>query len=207
MRAEGARVISQLRGTLLEKTLEHVVVDVGGVGYHVHCSLNTLGELPEVGAGARLYTIQQVRQESLKLFGFSSVEERAAFELATSVQGIGGDKALSLLSQLSPTELAEAVRAEDVARLKRVPGIGQKTAERLVLELRNKFGPAGVSALPLSMKSTVKPAGLQAQVAGALVNLGYRPPEAERAAADALAAGAQGSVTDLVKRALRSLAE
>jgi Holliday junction DNA helicase RuvA len=197
-------VIAQLRGVLVEKTLEHVVVDVAGVGYHVWCSLNTLGELPETGVEARLYTIQQVRQESLKLFGFSSVEERSAFELATSVQGIGGDKAMSLLSQLSPVELAEAVRREDVARLKRVPGIGQKTAERLVLELRSKFGPA-----PATGKPTVKPAGdkLAAQVAGALVNLGYRPPEAERAAADAIAAGMHGSMTELVKRALRALAE
>jgi Holliday junction DNA helicase RuvA len=199
-------VIAQLRGTLVEKTLEHVVIDVGGVGYHVWCSLNTLGELPEIGAATKLYTIQQVRQESLKLFGFSTVDERSAFELATSVQGIGGDKAMSLLSQLSPDELAAAVRAEDVARLKRVPGIGQKTAERLVLELRNKFGPAAAAAVA---GKTVKPAGdkLQSQVAGALVNLGYRQPEAERAAADAIAAGAQGSMTDLVKRALRSLAE
>jgi Holliday junction DNA helicase RuvA len=202
-------VISQLRGTIVEKTLEHVVLDVGGVGYHVFCSLNTLAELPEVGVAARLFTVQQVRAESLKLFGFSTVEEREAFELATSVQGIGGDKAMSLLSQLAPPELAEAVRREDVARLKRVPGIGQKTAERLVLELRSKFGPAA----PLSTKLAAKPGGgpvgdrLQVQVAGALVNLGYKPPEAERAAESALAAGPHGSMTDLVKRALRALAE
>jgi Holliday junction DNA helicase RuvA len=141
----------------------------------------------------------------MKLFGFSSVDEREAFELATSVQGIGGDKAMSLLSQLSPAELAEAVRAEDVARLKRVPGIGQKTAERMVLELRNKFGAAAAG------KAMVKPAGkaddkLQSQVASALVNLGFKPPEAERAAKEAIAAGAQGTMTDLVKRALRELA-
>jgi Holliday junction DNA helicase RuvA len=200
-------MIALLRGTLVEKTLEHIVIDVAGVGYHVLCSLQTLGEAGEIGAQARLFTILQVRPESMKLFGFASVEEREAFELVTSVQGIGGDKAMSLLSQLSPAELAEAVRAEDVARLKRVPGIGQKTAERMVLELRNKFGPQAAG------KPTAKPDGraddkLQLQVASALVNLGYKPPEAERAAKDAIAdASAHAPVTELVKRALRALAE
>jgi len=199
-------MISLLRGKMAEKSLEHIVLDVSGVGYHVHCSLQTLGEVGEVGAEVRLYTILQVRQESMKLFGFATVDEREAFELATSVQGIGGDKAMSLLSQLSPGELAEAVRAEDVARLKRVPGIGQKTAERMVLELRNKFGqPSSAKpAAPVAGKSDDK---LQLQVTSALVNLGYKPPEAERAAKEAIAQGAQGSMTDLVKRALRALAE
>ena len=202
-------MIASLAGTLAERGLDHVILDVGGVGFRVAVSLQTLAELPQAGQPARLHTHLQVREDALTLFGFASVEERTAFELATSVQGVGPKIAMALLSSLSPAELAIAVKNEDVQRLRRIPGVGQKTAERLVLELRGKFEKAGLSPRAPGDKLPVeKPADkLAQQVASALINLGYKPNEAERAAASAAEASPSASVTDLVKRALRALAE
>jgi holliday junction DNA helicase RuvA len=193
-------MIAQLRGTLVEKGIEHVLVDVGGVGYRVAVSLNTLAALPAVGQTAQLHTQLIVRDDSLSLVGFASVEERAAFDLVTSVQGIGPKLAMSILSTLEAGELAAAVRAGDHARLVRIPGIGKKTAERMVLELRDKFDAAP------SASAMKKVGGAQA-VASALINLGYKPAEAERAAADAGKAHPDAGVAELVKAALRLLAE
>jgi Holliday junction DNA helicase RuvA len=193
-------MIAQLRGTLVEKGIEHVLVDVGGVGFRVAVSLNTLAALPAVGQTAQLHTQLIVRDDSLSLVGFASVEERAAFDLVTSVQGIGPKLAMSILSTLEAGELAAAVRAGDHARLTRIPGIGKKTAERMVLELRDKF-----DATPTP--STVKKVGGAQAVASALINLGYKPAEAERAATDAGKAHPGAGVAELVKAALRLLAE
>jgi Holliday junction DNA helicase RuvA len=195
-----------LTGSLVEKGADHVILDVNGVGYRVNVSLQTLAELPPAGGSARLLTHLAVREDALTLFGFASAEERQAFELCTSVQGIGPKIAMAILSQLAPSELAEAVRLEDVARLRRVPGVGGKTAERIVLELRDKIDKSGIG--PRVVKPAVAKSGaLQVQVASALVNLGYKPAEADRAAESAVGAGPPGAVADLVKRALRALAE
>lgn len=200
-------MIASVRGTLLEKAIDHVVIEVGGVGLEVAVSLNTLSALPPAGQPAYLRTYLQVREDALTLFGFASVEERSAFELCTSVQGIGAKTAMSILSSLAPEELARAVRSEDVARLKKVPGVGMKTAERLVLELRDKLDRAGLSARG-EPPPAEKPSGkLAAQVSSALVNLGYRPAEAERAAETVSGESPQASVANLLKRALRTLAE
>lgn len=200
-------MISQLTGTLLEKGYDHVVVEVGGVGFRVTVSLQTLAELPVTGERAMLLTYLQVREDALTLFGFASSEERTAFELCTSVQGIGPKMAMSILSNLAPAELAQAIKAEDVPRLKRVPGVGGKTAERMVLELRDKLDKAGIHAkgAPAGAK---KPESERAgQVASALINLGYKPAEATRAAESVSGESANLPVAELVKRALRALAE
>jgi len=193
-------MIAQLRGTLVDKGVDHVIVDVGGVGFRVAVSLTTLALLPPVGAAALVHTELIVREDSLSLVGFATVDERAAFDLVTGVQGIGPKLAMSILSTLDAGELARAVRDGDHARLVRIPGIGKKTAERLVLELRDKFTGASAST------AAPKIAGSQA-VSSALVNLGYKPAEAERAAAEAGKAHPGAGVAELVKAALRLLAE
>jgi holliday junction DNA helicase RuvA len=193
-------MIAQLRGTLVDKGVDHVIVDVGGVGFRVAVSLTTLALLPPVGAAALVHTELIVREDSLSLVGFATVDERAAFDLVTGVQGIGPKLAMSILSTLDAAELARAVRAGDHARLVRIPGIGKKTAERLVLELRDKIGVASAAA------TAKRPGGSQA-VVSALTNLGYKPGEAERAAADVEKAHPGAGVADLVKAALRTLAE
>jgi Holliday junction DNA helicase RuvA len=197
-------VIAHLRGTLVEKGIDHVVVDVGGVGLRLTVSLQTLAELPSVSQPVSLVTHLQVREDALTLYGFAGERERTAFEQCISVQMVGPKLAMSILSTLTPDELGRAVAAQDHARLTRIPGVGKKTAERLVLELRDKLERVA----PASAGAGARPAtGLAAQVASALVNLGYRAQEAERAASDA-AAGADGaSVAELLKKALRLLAE
>ena len=197
-------MIAQLRGQLVEKGIDHVLIDVGGVGFRVAVSLNTLATLPQVGQMAQLHTQLIVRinaEDVLLLVGFATSEERAAFDLITSVQGIGPKLAMSILSTLEASELARAVRAGDHVRLTRIPGIGKKTAERLVLELRDKF-----AATPATMATSKRPVGTPA-VSSALVNLGYKPAEADRAAEQAAAAHPGVGVAELVKAALRILAE
>ena len=192
-------MIAMLRGAVLEKGIDHVLVDVNGVGYRVAVSLNTLASLPSVGQTATLHTELIVREDSLSLVGFATIDERAAFDLVTSVQGIGPKLAMSILSTLEAPELARAVRDGDHARLVRIPGIGKKTAERLVLELRDKFVPGATATAPKISGSTA--------VISALVNLGYKPAEAERASGEAQKAHPGAGVAELVKAALRILAE
>lgn len=201
-------MIARLRGSLVEKLIDRVVVDVGGVGLSVVVSLQTLAELPAVGQPVTLLTYLQVREDALTLFGFATDEERTAFELCIGVQMVGPKLAMSILSALSPQELGAAVRAGDHARLTRIPGIGKKTAERLVLELRDKVEKAGLGggARGDARASAEKPTGA-AQVASALVNLGYREADAQRAAEHAHSTQPGASVAELVKRALRALAE
>src|SRR5918993_1448864 len=131
-------MIHRLRGQLVEKDVEGVVVDVGGVGYRASASSNTLRALPPVGEECVLHTRMVVREDAMLLFGFADREERAAFDSLTTVSKIGPKLALSILSALSPQEVAEAVGRGDIVKLASVPGLGKKTAERLVLELRGK---------------------------------------------------------------------
>ena len=200
-------MIAHLKGTLADKGVDRVVVDVGGVGFQVIVSLHTLAELPAAGESVALRTELLVREDALTLYGFGSDEERLAFSLLTSVQGIGPKLAMACLSALAPSDLARAIRSGDHARLTRVPGIGKKTAERLVLELRDKL-----DAVPLTKGVARAPADAArstpaAQVTSALVNLGYRLEDAERAADRALEAASDAPMTEMVKRALRALAE
>jgi Holliday junction DNA helicase RuvA len=195
-------MIAQLKGGVIERGVDYVILDVGGVGYRLIVSLHTLAALPAVGHMTRVRTYLQVREDALTLFGFATEEERNAFDLCTSVQGIGPKLAMSILSTLEPQELASAVAAGDHSRLKKIPGIGKKTAERLVLELKDKVG--AMRGAPAATPAAGKPQGA---VVSALVNLGYRPAEAERAATQAEAADANAPVEKLLKAALRILAE
>jgi Holliday junction DNA helicase RuvA len=174
-------VIAQLQGSLVDKGLDTVVVDVGGVGFLVAVSLTTLQALPPVGQAARLYTYLLVREDALNLYGFATLDERQVFERCLSVSGVGPKLALAALSGLGPQELADAIVRGEVARLQRIPGIGKKTAERLVMELRDKFHRPSSTAAAGRGESRGSGAGSGAavfgDVTGALCNLGYKPAD------------------------------
>lgn len=202
-------MISRLSGVLIEKTLDSVVVDVQGVGFQVAVSLNTLTAIGQPGQPVQLLTYLVVREDALLLYGFATAEERRAFELCIGVSGIGPKLAIALLSGLDGPGLFKAVSDGDAARLKRVPGIGPKTAERLVMELRDKVPRAGGAAAdkgraPGSAATPVR-GGLVGDVTGALCNLGYKPADAERAAERAQSEEPGASVEVVLRRALRLL--
>ncbi len=208
-------MIAQLRGTLIEKGLDQVIIEVGGVGYLVSISMQTLQALPQQGQEVTLRTYLQVREDAQQLFGFATDQERRAFELCISVSGVGPRLALATLSGLDPGSLAEAIKRGDVTRLTRIPGIGKKTAERLVVELRDKFDKAGIfgrsaggtTAAPASAASS-RPetrGGVGADVVNALCNLGYRPADAERAAEKAMADNQGAAIEVILRHALKAL--
>lgn len=203
-------MIAHLRGVLVEKTIDHVIVECGGVGYGVIVSLGTLAELPEVGREVKLLTHLAVREDAHVLYGFAGEAERRAFELCTSVSGIGPKLAIAILSTFRPEALADAVRTGDVKRLSSAPGIGKRTAERIVVELKDRVDKAGLGTQAGGRAVAIAGGGARldgigAIVASALVNLGYRSDAAERAAREA-AAGREGEPLEvLLKEALRAL--
>lgn len=192
-------MIASVRGTLLQVAIDHVVVEVGGVGLQVYAPRLVLGALGEIGAEVRLFTNLQVREDSLTLYGFASVEQRQLFETLLGVTGIGPKVALSLLSSGQPDELRAAIASGDVARLSRVPGIGKKTAERLVLELKGKIDLRGVVA-----PSGASPAAMavNSELAEMLGSLGFSAAEASSAIA-ALPADAPTALEERLRLALR----
>ena len=192
-------MIYRLRGTLVEKDTEGVVIDVGGVGYRSSASLATLRALPSLGEECVIHTRMVVREDAILLFGFAEREERAAFDVLTAVSKVGPKLAISILSSMSPQEVSEAVARGDVIKLSSVPGLGKKTAERLVLELRGKslaaFGPEPVVAGGGG-------GGPYMEARDALAALGYRLEEAEKALNDV---PPQDSVEKYIKEALRRI--
>jgi len=188
-------VIGRLTGVLAEKSPPHVLVDVGGVGYEVDVPMSTFYQLPALGERIALLTHFVVREDAQQLFGFLTHDERATFRQLVKISGIGPRTALSILSGLSVTELAQAVSLQESGRLVKVPGIGKKTAERLLLELKGKLGPD--LARPASVASDA-----QADIVQALVALGY----SEREAGAALKAlPPDVGVTDGIRLALKAL--
>jgi Holliday junction DNA helicase RuvA len=171
-------MIALLTGTVSSKAPDHCVIDVGGVGYKVLVSLTTFGSLPEVGSTLSLQIHTYVREDQLELFGFSSPEERELFQRLISISGVGPKMALGVLSGLPPRELAEAIGNEDHVRLTRIPGVGRKTADRIIVELKDRLkaftGPGPVGA-------PGKISGCFDQALSALVNLGYTRQVAEGA--------------------------
>jgi len=173
-------MIAQLRGVMVEKSLSDAVVDVNGVGYRVHFSLLTLARLPEEGQPVRIRTRTVVREDALDLFGFLSRAEEEMFLLLTSVSNVGPRLAMTVLSGMEVRELNEAIGHGDVARLTKVHGIGKKTAERLVVELREKVKLVQLQA---EAEGTAAPAfDVRGDLVSALVNLGYKSAQAEKAA-------------------------
>ena len=193
-------MIGRLVGRLATKATDHVVLDVGGVGYLVQIPLSTFYELPEAESPASLWVHTYVREDALALYGFLTERERALFLMLIGVAGIGPRVALTVLSGMPPADLIEALRGADVKRLMAVPGVGKKTAERMVLELAEKANRLGGE--PSAART---PAVATEDVVSALVNLGYRRGDAERAVEAVGRGGAPGDFSDYLKLALKRL--
>jgi len=170
-------MIAHLRGRLLAKHPNQAIVEVAGVGYDVNISVPTFSDLPGIGGEVALHIHTHVREDAIALYGFLRPAEKQLFEKLIAVSGIGPKLAITILSGMPADELAAAIRGNDVARLTRIPGIGKKTAERLVLELRDKL--PSVAAGEISVPPTRSP--VEEDVLSALVNLGYQRAAAEKA--------------------------
>jgi Holliday junction DNA helicase RuvA len=195
-------VIARLTGLVVEKGEDTAVVDVNGVGYLVHLSAASLLALPPRGEKAALRVVTHLRQDALDLFGFATPEEEDVFRALIDVKGVGPRAAQNILSGIEPRDLAQAVAQGDVARLTKVPGVGKKTAERLVVELKEKLVALARAAGPAAPKAA---GGLLEQLATALVNLGYKPAQAEQVA-EALRGEAGGKGLDeLLREALKAM--
>jgi holliday junction DNA helicase RuvA len=191
-------MIGRIAGTLLEKNPPHVLVDCAGVGYELDVPMSTLYNLPEAGAKVTLLTQLIVREDAHLLYGFATASERAAFRELIKVSGIGPRTALAVLSGMSVTELAQAITLQEAVRMQKVPGIGKKTAERLLLELKGKLGADLGSASSGAVDDS------SADVIRALTALGYNDKEA-LAAIKSVPAGT--SVSDGIKLALKALSK
>ncbi|MFP5455745.1 MAG: Holliday junction branch migration protein RuvA [Alphaproteobacteria bacterium] len=199
-------MIARLRGTLAESTADHAVLDVGGVGYLVWCSARTLSAIGEVGGDVLLFTEMQVREDAITLYGFGSAGERDSFRLLTSVQGVGGRVALSILSVLDAGELSRAVATGDKAMVARANGVGPKLAMRIVNELKDKMGVVGLAA-GLSPAALPK-GGVAEDAVSALGNLGFKPAEASNAVGAAVEElGPTATLDAVVRLALRKAAK
>jgi len=199
-------MIASLRGTLLEKSVSSCVVEAGGVGYLVSVSGPTARELPARGEEVFLRTRQVVREDALMLFGFTDPEELRLFDLMIGVSGVGPKLALAVLSGLKPQALARAIREEQLGALVAIPGVGRKTAERLVVELRDKLEAAPVAAAAAREGGVLPRSERYDDAVAALTRLGYTAAQAQevvrKTAADSEAAL---SVEDLVRRSLAVL--
>jgi Holliday junction DNA helicase RuvA len=201
-------VIAFVRGTVADVTLSSAVLEVGGVGLELQCTPNTLATL-HVGSATTLPTSMVVREDSLTLFGFLDDDEKSVFELLQTASGVGPKLAQAMLAVLSPDQLRRALATEDVTSLTAVPGIGQKGAQRIILELKDRIGPvsAGAAARLSSRPPVVD--DWRSQVHAGLVGLGWSTKEADRAveavAPEAEVAGAEPSVAALLRAALRTL--
>lgn len=198
-------MIALVRGNLAYKSVDHVIIDVGGVGYRLFIPLSTFYALPENGP-ASLYTHTHVREDALLLYGFLTLEEKDLFVVLIGISGIGPKLAINILSHIPAADLKNAIAAGDVKRLSGLPGIGKKTAERLVLELKDKIGPvampvAASGASPLADQSS---GDLINDVISALVNLGYKESQA-RKVLESMELAPEVSMEDALKGALKVL--
>lgn len=194
-------MIAHLRGALLEKTPNSAIIEVGGVGYEVAISVSTFTHLPDPGAEVRLRIHTHVREDTFALFGFVTVDEKALFEKLIAVGGIGPKLAMNVLSGIAAGELVTAIRSSQTDRLIRIPGVGKKTADRIVLELRDKLEGIGGVAVTPAPKALVL-SDLEMDVLSALVNLGCQRTAAENAIRKAVAAGASPAFEELFRKSL-----
>ncbi len=199
-------MIAHLRGKLLVKHPNQIVVETGGVGYEVNIAVPTFSELPAAGSEVALHIYTHVREDILALYGFLRPAEKQLFEKLMTVSGIGPKLAVTILSGMAADDLSGAIRGNDVARLTKIPGIGRKTAERMVLELRDKL-PAQASAHEAAPATTA----MEDDVLSALVNLGYQRTTAEKALTSAVKSAGAGetarSFDELFRRVLAALSK
>jgi len=202
-------VIAHLRGKIFEKSPNRIVVDVNGVGYEVFVPLSTFYGLGEPGADISLRVHTHVREDALTLYGFATMLEQELFERLIGVSGIGPKVALAVLSGIEPQELMRAIERADLARLTAIPGVGKKTSERIVLELKDRL-PRGQVAAAIGGTAAAAPPALRDDVVSALVNLGYHRPLAEHAvdaAMKTLGPSPDAGFERMLKTALRELAK
>lgn len=197
-------MIAQLRGVLLEKHPNQAIVDAGGVGYDLTIPVSTYTHLPDTGRETSLHVHTHVREDALALFGFATREEKNVFERLIAVSGIGPKLAVTILSGLAAPDLVDAVRSGDLVRLTRVPGVGKKTAERMVLELKDKLDLLPGAAPKITpAASALTP--LEQDVLSALINLGSQKAAAEAALAKLKKEGAPEGFEPMFRRALELL--
>lgn len=206
-------MIAHLSGTLLVKQTNTVIVDVGGIGYEVTIPLSTFYDLEDTGSSVALRIYTHVREDALQLYGFKTARERELFLRLISVSGIGPKLGITMLSGMSADEIIASIRTNNLARLTSIPGVGKKTAERLVIELRDKIAALSSPALEeefTTRTGTGAPAtedAMRDDALSALVNLGYQKAPADKAVTAALQEGGELSVEVLLRRSLRQLAK
>ncbi|MES2764458.1 MAG: Holliday junction branch migration protein RuvA [Bacteroidota bacterium] len=195
-------MIAQLRGTLISRVTTEIVIDCGGVGYAVLVSVNTSSRLPEAGQQLTILTLLITREDSMTLYGFHNEAERDAFKLLTNIGGIGPKTALAILSSVTVEELQSYVLANNLIALQKLPGIGKKTAERMIIELRDKVGKLEID--PSGQTPAMLQTLAQQEALAALVSLGYNKLIAERAIKKVIAEEkGELSVEFIIKKALR----
>ena len=203
-------MIGFLSGKILEKDANTVIVDVGGVGYEVTIPLSTFYELGDVGSDIKLRIFTHVREDALQLFGFKTARERDIYLKLISVQGIGAKSGITMLSGMSADEIVTAIRTNNLARLTSIPGVGKKTAERIVVELRDKITELSVGAAAGSASTSGTQAVTESSfddALSALVNLGYQRNAAEKALQETAKDGTELTVQKLLRGALQKLAK
>lgn len=208
----GETMIAYLSGKLLEKQATSVIIDVGGVGYEVTIPLSTFYELGEVGDEIQLRIYTHVREDALQLFGFKTEREKQLYLKLISVQGIGAKSGVTMLSGMSADEIIVAIRTDNLARLTAIPGVGKKTAERLVIELRDKLNDLSSGEVQQSLavsggQQNVPVDAVYDDALSALVNLGYQRNAAEKALKQAVQQGTEMSVQKLLRKSLQLLAK
>jgi len=198
-------VIAHLRGRLSAKQPNRIVIDVNGVGYDVSVPLSTFYGLGDEGSDVSLRIHTHVREDTLALYGFATALELVLFERLIAISGIGPKLALAVMSGIEPNELVRAIEQSDIARLTAIPGVGKKTSERIVVELKDRL-PRLRPDVPAAEGETAEPSALRDDVLSALVNLGYHRPLSEKAVDAAVKATPDGSFERTLKHALRELA-
>ncbi|HEY0346863.1 MAG TPA: Holliday junction branch migration protein RuvA [Pyrinomonadaceae bacterium] len=207
-------MIAHLSGTLLSKQPTAAIIDVGGVGYEVAIPVSTFYELGENGSPAQLRVYTHVSQDAIRLYGFKTARERELFLQLISVSGVGPALAIKLLSGMNADEMIAAIRTNNLVRLVAIPGVGRKTAERLVVDLRDKIAALSSPALEeefaakaAASGSASSPDSMRDDAMSALANLGYQRAAAEKAIKNAIDEGGELSVEVVLRRSLRSLAK
>jgi Holliday junction DNA helicase RuvA len=199
-------MIARLTGKLVESDLTEAVIDVNGIGFSVSIPMSTFEKLPTVGGAVSLYTVLQVREDNMQLFGFATKEERTLFNLLTAtVSGIGPKLALNVLSCISIDGFIRAVSESDVKALSKINGIGKRTAERMVLELKDKLNVFAGASMPAVAASTGAKSQAALDAAAALETLGYKRDAAEKAVQAIAAENPSFTAEELIRRALAAL--
>ena len=199
-------MIAYLKGKLLSKKASHVIIEAGGVGYGVFIPVSTYYELGDAGSDVSLHVYSHIREDAFALYGFRTEIEKSLFEKLIGVSGVGPKLAVTILSGLEIVELIPAIQRGNVERLVHIPGVGRKTAERLVLELKDKLAELVLEKVAEGKVAALTPGGAEEDVVSALMNLGYARPAAEKALRETAAENPDGDFEILLRGSLRVLA-